>query len=225
MLISVKASQGPVRDQHDRPTCVAFAVTALHEHLHLVRTGLDKTVDLDLSEEFLYYHCKQRDGLGVKSTGTTISAASGSLAKQGQSLEALCPYQLRPHAPRSKLTPPAPAALADGRTRLLSGLTRLPQSLASVRRSLKAGMPVVAVLDLHSNAYLTVAGQIELPRPGDRPIGRHAVLIVELEDRSGEPCRIFFKNSWGSKWGDKGFGSLREDYFKAHGRELWGIPW
>ncbi len=84
-------------------------------------------------------------------------------------------------------------------------------------------MPVVAILDLHSNAYLAPAGRLEFPQPGDRPIGRHAILIVELEDFSSEPSVISFKNSWGLKWGDKGFGSITEDYFKMYGRELWGI--
>ena len=94
MHISVRAAQSGVKHQYDRPTCVAFAVTAFHEYAHDVLKGLKKASEIDLSEEFLYYHCKQLDGLGPNSTGTTVSAASASLAANGQSLESLCQTRL-----------------------------------------------------------------------------------------------------------------------------------
>ncbi len=222
MRISVRASQSDVKNQHDRPTCAVFAVTALHEHAYDVLKELKTTAQIDLSEEFLYYHCKKRDGLGTNSTGTTMSTASASLTTDGQSLESLCPYQLS--LSKIHLVPPTPAALADARTRLLLGLRRLDRSLSSIRDSLRLSRPVIAVLDWYSNAYITRLGQIEIPRETERFLGRHAVLIVELEEepRAGL-CIITFKNSWGPKWGDKGFGCFGLGYFRAYGREIWGI--
>jgi len=222
MQISVRGTQSVVKNQHDRPTCVAFAVTALHEHAHDVLKGLKKRAEVDLSEEFLHYHCKQRDGLGAKSAGTTMSAASTSLETDGQSLETLCPYQ--PSPPKADVDPPTDIALADGKTRLLLGLQQLKLSLSSVRGSLKHSRPVIAVMDLYSNAYVTQLGRIEIPRPTDRFLGRHAVLIVELEEEvRGGLGMITFKNSWGPKWGDKGFGYFELDYFTAYAREIWGL--
>ncbi|MGD1101730.1 MAG: C1 family peptidase [Terriglobia bacterium] len=222
MHISVCATQSAVKNQHDRPTCVPFAVTALHEYTYDVLKGLKKAAEIDLSEEFLYYHCKQRDGLGAISTGTTMFAASASLAMDGQSLEGLCPYQL--FLPKVNLVPPTDVALADGKTRLLLGLQQLNLSLSSIRDSLRLSRPAIAVLDWYSNAYLTRLGRIEVPRPTDRFLGRHAVLIVGLEE---EPqtgfCMITFKNSWGAKWGDRGFGYFGLDYFSAYAREIWGL--
>src|SRR5215472_9645971 len=78
-----------VKDQGDRPTCVAFAVTALHEHC--ISLGIAQT-QLDLSEEFLYFGCKQRDSLSTTS-GTTLVAASKVLRLDGQCKEELHPYQ------------------------------------------------------------------------------------------------------------------------------------
>jgi len=222
MQTSVRGTQSVVKNQHDRPTCVAFAVTALHEHAYDVLKGLKKTAEVDLSEEFLHYHCKQRDGLGANSTGTTVSAACASLGTDGQSLETLCPYQ--PSPPKANLGPPTRIAVADGKTRLLLGLQRLKLSLSSVRGSLRLSRPVIAVVDLYSNAYVTQLGRIEIPRPTDRFLGRHAVLVVELEEeiRAGFGM-ITFKNSWGPKWGDKGFGCFELDYFRAYAREIWGL--
>jgi C1A family cysteine protease len=222
MLISVRSAQASVKHQYDRPTCVAFAVTALHEHAYDISNGRDRA-EIDLSEEFLYYHCKRCDGLRPKCAGTTVSAASVSLAREGQSLEALCPYRTSPHAAQARIAAPSSQAIADGKSRLLSGLMRLPKSISTVRRYLTANSPLVAILDLYSNAYVTRTGRLETPQASDTLLGLHAVLIVELDERRAiKDSSITFKNSWGNKWGDNGFGSFRFDYFEQYCRELWG---
>jgi C1A family cysteine protease len=222
MHISVRGAQSGVKHQYDRPTCVAFAVTAYHEYAHDVLKGLKKASEIDLSEEFLYYHCKQLDGLGPSSTGTTISAASAALAVNGQSVESLCPYKRS--CPPGLIPSPTPSAFADGKLRPLLGLQQLNLSLSSIQNCLMLSKPVIAVLDWFSNAYVTQLGRIEIPRTTDRLLGRHAILIVELEEepRAGL-CLITFKNSWGTKWGDSGFGSFGLDYFNAYAREIWGV--
>ena len=222
MQISVRAGQSDVKNQHDRPTCVAFAVTALHEHAYDVLNGAKARAEIDLSEEYLYYHCKKRDGLNHNSAGTTIVAASASLTTDGHALETLCPYQ--PFLRKGDSVSPTQAALADGKTRLLPGLRRLNPSLASIRDSLRLSRPVIAVLDWYSNAYLAPKGCIDLPGPADRLLGRHAILVVEYakEPTSGA-WTITFKNSWGPKWGDKGFGCFGPDYYRRYAREIWGL--
>jgi C1A family cysteine protease len=201
---------------------VAFAVTALHEHAFDVLKYSKKTAEIDLSEEFLHYQCKKYDGLGPNSKGTKVTAASSSLALHGQPLEWHCPYQSSPS--ESGTSPPTPNAYADGKTRLLRGLRRLDQSLATIRNSLSLGRPLVAVLDWYSNAYVTPSGHVAMPGQGDRLLGRHAVLIVELDEKQLVHLSVVtFKNSWGPKWGDNGFGYFGLDYFDAYGRELWGV--
>jgi len=222
MLISLRGTQSPVKRQYERPTCVAFAVTALHEHAFDVLKYSKKTAEIDLSEEFLHYHCKKYDGLGPNSKGTKVAAASSSLAVHGPPLERHCPD--RSSLSESGTSPPTPNAYADGKTRLLRGLRRLDQSLATIQNSLNLGRPLVAVLDGYSNAYITPSGRVAMPGQGDRLLGRHAVLIVELDEKQPVHLSVVtFKNSWGPKWGDNGFGYFGLDYFDAYGRELWGI--
>src|SRR5690349_16479162 len=82
-----------IKDQGDRHTCVAFAVSALHELWCEVFCAHKSGILLDLSEEFLFYGCKQRDGI-AKGNGTTVEAAAKWLAKEGQCREELQPYRL-----------------------------------------------------------------------------------------------------------------------------------
>lgn len=222
MHISVRAGQSGIKNQYDRPTCVAFAVTAFHEYAHDVSNGLKEVAEIDLSEEFLYHQCKRIDGLGTNSTGATISAASASLAADGQCLESLCPYKMSGSA--GYMAAPNASAFADGKGRRFLGLQQLSLSLSNIQKSLTLSRPVIAVLDWFSNAYVTQRGRIEIPRTTDRLLGRHAVLIVELEDQPTTGfCLITFKNSWGRKWGDSGFGSFGLDYFNTYAREIWGV--
>jgi C1A family cysteine protease len=124
-----KQLENAVKDQGDRPTCVAFAVTTLHEHY--VATNGQAPAQVNLSQEFLYFRCKQRDGLST-SDGTTLSAASESLRLDGQCREDLHPYQ-----PTSKLlVVPSAFAVQDARTRKWSRMKSVGLQLDLVKQYL-----------------------------------------------------------------------------------------
>ncbi len=67
----------PVRDQGIRGTCVAFAVTAAHE---LARQSSIGNYE-DLSDEALYWNCKQIDG--DLQEGTSFDSAAEALEQAG----------------------------------------------------------------------------------------------------------------------------------------------
>lgn len=209
---------GRVKDQGDRPTCVAFAVSSLHEYWRDVSSGQEDAILLDLSEEFLYYGCKERDGLHG-STGTTIDAASAWLRLKGQCLETFHPYQVS----GGTLRKPSTAAFNDARSKTLRTLARREQKWESLERDLRDEVPVVGVIELFSSAYrVDQRGMLTMPAALEKNVGLHAVLFLEIESDSTEP-QIVFLNSWGRKWGDGGLGRFGKDYFRKYCRQLWTI--
>lgn len=61
-------------------------------------------------------------------------------------------------------------------------------------------------------------GVIEAPRQGAEIVGSHAVTLIGYSDAER---RFTFKNSWGKKWGDGGFGYLPYDFFDLFLLEAW----
>lgn len=75
--VDLSVSCGLARDQGPRGTCLAFAVTSAHE----ARRRCCYNESTALSEEFLYWACKEIDG--NTSSGTRPTAVSAALRQAG----------------------------------------------------------------------------------------------------------------------------------------------
>ena len=56
---------------------------------------------------------------------------------------------------------------------------------------------------------VTQTGVVPIPGPKERELGGHAVLAIGYDDSQG---RFIVRNSWGQKWGDKGYFTMPYDY-------------
>ena len=76
-----------IRHQGTRGTCVAHALVRCHEFNKKIQNcGSD-----DLSEQFAYWHMKERDG--TKSPGTSLTNGAQTLVDMGTCLEKSCAYE------------------------------------------------------------------------------------------------------------------------------------
>src|SRR5262249_43358056 len=98
----------PVRDQGERGTCVAFATAALPEY-HLSDASPKGQRH---SEQFLYWACKEDDGLPDKE-GTHVSTAREVLRQRGACFSRTWKYQRLPIGPTEGQGPPPARALEE----------------------------------------------------------------------------------------------------------------
>ena len=215
--VDLRARLMSVHDQGERPTCLAFAVTAAHE---LIRAS-SAAVNEDLSEEALYWGGKQLDQ-GVRD-GTSFSAAQGALPKWGQPLEAVWPYD--PLRDESRLYRLPNGVRPGSRGWHRAGLRRIQHTVSSLRRELASERIVALGLVLTRGFYYPVAHWIPEPRAGQPTLGGHAVAIVGYDDNAPNPGRGGFlvRNSWGDSWADRGYGWLPYQYVQQLGKEAWII--
>jgi hypothetical protein len=97
--------------------------------------------------------------------------------------------------------------------------TNLTTALTDLKSLLQSGNTFVGGFICYSNVFKDVKGTI--PLPSGNIIGGHAVLFVGYDDTR----RVFkFKNSWGKRWGDNGYGYLPYQYLLSGNLlDLWTI--
>lgn len=191
-----------VRDQADRGTCVAFATAALREFLQTRREVL--------SEQFLYWACKEMDG--HPGPGTTLHTGMSALSEYGCCLASTWPY-VPQHIPGDESQgPPPPPALAEARRYRLRDCRPVEPALVAHYKGVLAGgdgvapMPVVLGILVFNSWYMSRAahrtGKVTLPLPDEEPIGGHALCAVGYVDDDSVPGGGYFimRNSWGQHW-------------------------
>jgi GNAT superfamily N-acetyltransferase len=72
------------------------------------------------------------------------------------------------------------------------------------------------IVEWFESSYSAPGGIIQIPATGEKSIGLHAV-AVEGYDAEAETFR--FWNSWGSGWGDRGYGKMSLDYVRRYHHE------
>ena len=189
----------PVRDQGRRPTCVAFASAALHE---MIVGSIEYH-----SPEFVFWLAKRTDRLPA-ADGTTIEAALDGIVNEGGLYEAGWPYgqPAFPPGPAPSVASTGPFVPAGFQYRKLVG------GFSAISAAVVGG-PVLLALAVQGQGVWSATRGI-LVSSATAPIaGAHAVPVVGV-DRSLDA--LVFKNSWGTRWGDAGYGYATRGYIDTH---------
>ena len=220
----------PVRNQQNRNTCVAFSTLVAYEHYLTVTQG----TPVDLSEQFLYWACKQRDGLPVgPDNGTFLKASKQSLEEAGVCPEANWPYNPNPIPGNASHNPPPSGALSAASQFIPAKVLKVrPNSvedfkfLLSTGRCVVFGVPCWAAFWQNQAAIRT--GRIKY-WDNVAPSGMgHAMCIVGYQDDTSNPLlgggRFIVRNSHGTVFGSDasnpygpGHGTIAYSYITKHG--------
>jgi Papain family cysteine protease len=218
----------PIRLQGERGTCVAHATVAVLEH-RLAQSG----APIELSEQFLYWDCKQNDGQ-PSGEGTWVKVAFDMIFRDGICPEENWPYQLQGCSTEGCGPPPLgaiPAALTFRHA--TKALT--PTSVQDIKTELAQGSGVTFSVPVFRSWYhstlVRLTGKINMPVPNDIVDGGHAMTFVGFEDSTDPGIgggRFIIRNSWGEAWAPQsaygaGYGSIPYEYIARYCWEAYGL--
>ncbi|MBH8572949.1 C1 family peptidase [Nostocaceae cyanobacterium CENA369] len=221
----------PVRDQGSLNSCTAFAAIALLEYFENRNFG--KTTDA--SPLFLYQTARNK--MNVQGdVGVSIRETMKALALFGVPPEESWPYD---EDNVNEEPPPYCYAYAQNYKTLkyflldYAGITT-ESLLFQVKAVLAAGFPCIFGLTLYSSVYEETnvkKGYIPYPDPNkDKVVGGHTAVVVGYDDYKFIRCAdrqhyskgaFLVRNSWGSEWGENGYGWLPYDYVLAGLTAAW----
>jgi C1A family cysteine protease len=217
--ISYRNQMPGVRDQGNLGSCVGFAVTAMKEWQETVENAKEilagkkdsrKGEEYNLSEAWVYWNAKKIDPW-PNEEGTSIRYAMQVLQKIGVPCEGAWPYSDVDYGkPKSWSKLIAKWAIIDSYWRV--------NDLNDLRIALTSGPVVIGIPCFLEIFMADSSGYIPYPLNPNVIYGGHAICVVGYDDNSQQ---VIFKNSWGSDWGNNGYGILPYRYINDFLWDAW----
>jgi C1A family cysteine protease len=207
--VDLRAAWWKIGDQEQTGSCVGWASTDGVARYHMVkasRLGPNER----LSPRFTWMASKETDEFVnrpetfIEGAGTSLKAAMEILRKYGSAPEAALPF----HIQTAMYSGDENTFFSTAAQRRIAAYYNLGKDVNQWRTWLASRGPILAGLNVDStwdNATATHGNLDAFHGPGR---GGHAVCIVGYR----QDGRIIIRNSWGTAWGDKGFGYAKPAY-------------
>lgn len=211
--VDLRAAWWNVGDQESTGSCVGWASTdgvARYHFRKANRLGPNER----LSPRFTWMASKETDQFTarpetmIEGAGTSLKAAVDILRKYGAVPESLLPF----HIATNLYSGDENTFYATAATRKIASYFNLQKNLPNWRKWLATRGPLLVALTVDStwDQATTTGGKLDVFKPNTAR-GGHAVAVVGYRSDG----RFIVRNSWGTGWGDKGFGYPSEAYINA----------
>jgi C1A family cysteine protease len=202
----------PVKDQGQLGSCTANMAANMYEYM--CKRG--KTSYVELSRLFIYKTTRWLLHL-TGDTGAYIRSALGALVVYGAPPEEYYPYDISKfdETPDVLNAGFAQSFQVTKYFRLDKGIPSNEQLTARMKEYLAKGFCLgmgFTVFDSFEEAA-TNGGYIPYPKPTESVQGGHAVTVVGYDEKKSGGGAFLIKNSWGTDWGERGYGWIPMKYF------------
>lgn len=200
--VDLSASMPPVGNQGDQQSCVAWAVAYA---LKSYQEKLELHQQLLFSPSFIYNQIN--NGMNVP---TYVTDALNLLSQEG-----VCTWDEMPYKDSDWVSKPSTVATEDAKRFRIDYWRQVNiQDPKEVKAQLASGYPVIIGAQVSrefvNDGYLLKSNYIWKDK--GVPVGGHAMLLIGYDDAK----RAFkIMNSWGTEWGDNGFGWISYDIFRS----------
>lgn len=198
-IIDLRPKCPPIYDQKTLGSCTANGAVAAYQ--------FDKP-EFYGSRLFLYYCERQADGDVETDGGSTVTQAMNCLGEKGLCSEEDWPYDVEKFA-----TKPLKKCFIDAKQHKASNFYSLYPSHENLQKALHVNQkPIVfgmAVYPSFMTEEVAKTGIVPMPSEDEQIVGFHCVNLCGV-DRNKK--HYIVRNSWGEKWGDKGYFYLPIEY-------------
>ena len=182
-----------IKDQGEIGACSAFSIVGIFEYI-LKRNSINEP---DLSESFVYYNVRKANNKETEDTGSSLFEVITSISEKGVCHERFCPYS-------EKLdVNPSQEAYDDALNNKIIKALNVKGSLEDIKSAISEGYPVAISLKIY-DSFQPVEGFISRPTSEEMTgeSGNHAMILCGYSEEE----KIFIvRNSWGTRFGDRGY--------------------
>jgi C1A family cysteine protease len=208
----------PVEDQGELGSCTAQALVGALEYLENKTQGQGQYTDY--SRLFLYYNERVYINTELEDSGAIIRDGIKSLNRKGICEETLWPHDISKFAEK-----PPKACYTDARAHKTVSYQRL-NTFDQMKACLASGYPFIFGFTVYES-FMWSENMGTIPMPdivSESVIGGHAVLAVGYNEQDK---RFLCRNSWGTKWGERGDFTMPYAYVKDRdlSDDFWTIRW
>jgi C1A family cysteine protease len=209
----------PIEDQGQLGSCTAHAGVGLYEYFE--RRAFGKYID---GSRLFLYKVTRNLLKWEGDDGAYLRTTMGAMAMFGIVPEKYWPYSVHKfnEEPSAFLYSYAQNFQALLYYRLdVQGVTK-EHLLEKIKQHLRMGLPLIFGFTCYTSLDTADDGNIPFPDRNEEVEGGHAVMAVGFDDKKeivncNNPSiktkgAIMIRNSWGTEWGDNGYGWLPYDY-------------